>query len=327
MTEENFERQRVPARLVAAREIAATERDWSAARAKGSGDINRSRQERIARSAAHQAFYEFIEIQGTSPDIILEVYAENPDLVNATLRRIEMEGQWDAADPFERELLGLLFDTEYRGSIHRIARDTDDAKRSITIPAGFTKEHGFVALRRHRRLMVARHIDGDEARRPQIEVDKVSTFALDIEKLAQLSDQAVSEVRLIVASTMLKAVNWGTLRRGMAHRDFERTVRQLEHEVDDTMEATDIINFYQVPDQEPTEYDDEIFEAAIEDLYNLYGTMRKYHMTPEMVQHRAFNVEQPALLRDPQGHQFIERALYERSDLLTPAATTYYVHS
>jgi hypothetical protein len=315
--ENNSEREHAPKRLIAAREIAAVERNWSAARALDDGEefAGLSREERIKRLGVHQAFYELVEIQGAAADeadIILELFAENNDLANATLERVEMNGDWSAADAFERELLGMVYDAGYKGSINRIARESDEARRSITIPAGFTEQHDFVALRRKRTLLVASHINS-RAVRPSIEVDKVSTFALDISKLTELSDPTAKEVRLIVAGTIYKAIDWNLLRTFLSENEI--TLDKL-----DSWRAGFNPDELKVEDEDPA-------QSALHDYFNLLAIMERNHITHEQIQNRAFNVELPTTLHSSAAQEFIEESLHERSDLLTPAATTYYVHS
>ena len=310
-----LERLRQPARLVAAHEIAEAERDASAARALLDGDAfaRLSRQERIRHQAVHQAFYELVEIQGTAAEeasIVLELFAENPEIANATLERIEMNGEWSAADNFERGIMGQLYDVGYK-EMHRLHRQHPEAKIGVIIPAGFTREHGFVALRRMRRLIIAGHTDGRKAVRPALQVDKVSTFALDIDRLANLSDEAAAEVRLIVAATMFKAINWDVVRRGMG--EFDSSLPQDLALLGRSLQG--------LPSDES-----DVFHAAVEDLYNLAGIMRHYNMSIDEVQQQAFGVERPSQLVGTEGLEFVEQSIHDRSELLTPAATTYYVH-
>jgi hypothetical protein len=334
------ERLHMPKRLVSAREIAATEKVWSSARAvaiDGEDFDSVDLAQRIERMSVHRAFYELVEVQGAESgdaDVILELFAENADLPNATLERIEMNGRWDEADGFERNLLGLIYDTGYKGSINRIARESSEARRSVTIPAGFTKEHGFVALRRKRTLIVATHVDGNAAPRPKIEIDKVSTFALDISKLSHMSDPAAKEVRLIVASTIFKAINWQVLEARITG-DQDATTRVF---MDANAEAIDAYLRYRTTTsakdargvsgfsmRQPNT--DTEFESALQDYVNLEAMMRRNGISLEEVEHRAYKVDEAAALHDAEGLTFIEEALKTRSELLTPAATTYYVHS
>lgn len=303
----------LPRRLIAAQEIAAIERSWSAARSLSMEGL--SSRERIARFAMQQAFYELVEIQGfeaADSEAILGLFADTPELANATLARIDMDGEWDSADAFERQLLGMLFDTNYRESIQWINRESEDAKRVITVPAGLTNEDNFVALRRKRRLVIASHLDGSKAKRRVVEVDKVSTFALDIAKLSELSDPAAAEVRLIVASTMYKAVDWDALRSidiGL---------------VDDPEALFDHLAEYSQVADESRSHD---LEIAMRDFANLHAAMRRYEMTLDEVHYRAYDKEDPTRLHDQRGVDLIETMLHERNSLLTPAATTYYIHS
>lgn len=315
ITPYSFERLRTPTRLVAAREIAQAEQSASAARALNDGDefASLTPQERIRARAIHQAFYELVELQGVADEdaeIVLELFADNPEVANATLKRIEMNGNWGAADRFEQQLLGMVYGVGYK-SITFLPRESPEAKTGVIIPAGFTKEHGFVALRRKRRLIIATH----GTARPSLEVDKISTFALDINGLAELSPEAVSEVRLIVAVTMFNAIDWSALGRPREHLEslpedilFAYAKRELSHDGVPEPRGRAAI-------------------TAFNDAMHLARTMDKYGMTIDELRQRLYQVAQPWALHGQASRAFVEDALHTRSNLLTPAATTYYVHS
>jgi hypothetical protein len=316
-----FEREIPPAALNAARQIAATEHAASAARAlnvsKRPEDM--SHEERVRRLAVHDAFYGLVELQGAAPSeaaVVVELFRDNPEVVNATLARIEMNGSWEAADPFERSLAEVVWDAGYNASFQRIDRRAPEARRIFTIPAGFTEEHGYIALRRQRTLMVATHND-KEARRPHIQIDKVSTFALDIQGLAALKNikGPDAEMRLVVASTIYKAIPWEIL----THNE------EVNLDDEDANLAAYILRYAGLKDV--LQASPEQLRAAQEDLANLKAIMDKYGMTMQQVFERAYLVENPAVLQIPHNQQFVEALLVGRSNLVTPAATTYYVHS
>src|SRR5687768_15602892 len=112
---EEFEREIPPAALNAARQIAETEHRASAARALTVGKRfeEMGHEERVRHLAIHDAFYGLVEVQGAEPgeaDVVLELFRDTPEAVNATLARIEMNGDWKAADPFERRLTEVAWD-------------------------------------------------------------------------------------------------------------------------------------------------------------------------------------------------------------------------
>lgn len=315
------ERDRTPVRLIAARDIAMAEQAISASHPlRGANEFeDLAYDERVRYRAVNKAFYELTELQGVADEdasLVLELFAENPELANANLKRIEMNGEWDAADPFERELLGLLYDADYK-SLERLARKSPKAKVEVIIPAGFTKQNDFVALRRKRRLIIAEHINGEWAKRPSLYVDKVSTFALDITQLAELSEPAVHEVRLIVAMTMYNAVDWGALEHN------QEDIQRLDDEDYADFMAADAKRKY-APGHEPLS---KATTTAFNDAMRLARAMHQYGLSVEQLEHRLHRVERPAELRDASGKAFIEEALHSRSELLTPASTTYYMHS
>lgn len=318
------ERQAIPARLMAASDIATAERAISSSHLLRSAEsfADLSYDERVRYRALNSTFYELVEVQGVADEdtsLILELFADNPELVNANLKRIEMDGEWGAADPFERELHSLLYDAGYE-FMQKLPRKSPEAKIEVIIPAGFTRLDGFVALRRKRRLILAEHNNGELAARPKIEVDKVSTFALDIARLAELSEDAVDEVRLIVAMTMYNAVDWGAL------KPKQPKIELLEDDDYIDFMIADAKRSY-IESAEPKENHARDSVTAFNDAMKLARALHKYGITFEELWHRTYIAERPAELSNQSGRDFIEGALKERSDLLTPASTTYYVHS
>lgn len=231
----------------------------------------------------------------------------------ANLASIEMYGEWDAADDFEGDLFaGMteLFESDrHTGgrlytTMRRIRRIEPEAKIAITIPAGLTSEHGYVALRRSRLFMT---MTAPEL--APLEIDKISMFALDIAKLADLSPHVARDVRLIVAQTMYLAIDQTML----SNHEFQ-------------IRAGDRRLFERVGSSMGVSQADDAFLEALGHYNRFHDSIARYGMTVEEVEHGLYKKE-PARLHDPESLQLIEDALHTRSELLTPAATTYYVHS
>lgn len=331
MTEIVFDRSDNPhemRRLKAAREIADSERAWSAARSLTEREgREHTTEQHLARLAVQQVFYELTELQEVPEDALpalLEIFATDANLLNLTLGRLEMAGEWEETRAFERELFSQLYDANYK-NITWIRREDPEAKINITIPAGFTDEMGFVALQRKRRLIMANHIDGADAARPMLQVDKISTFALDITALQQVDDAAAAEVRLIVAMTMFRALNLAAL---------SRFYEELQHDEDailtvgkylygtDSKGIDAIINSGDVGDY--FKYDDSHW-VAVQQARVFDAAIRRHNISLADIRARIEHPE-PVKLHNPTGVAFVEEAIRKQSKLLTPAITTYYAH-
>lgn len=298
-------------RLAAAHEIAVTEADVTrtTARELSMPSLDGlSGPERIARLAVHKTFYEITEGQGMAPQdaqSALELFTETDSSKNATLARIEMEGQWDRAEPVQSQLVSMLIELYGRGykDVRLIGPDGERVKHSLHIYACYTEQFGFVALRRKRTLVIASHED-PEAIRPHLEVDKVSTFALDIAQLNTLSSDAAAEVRLIVASAMFQECDL----------DLLRSVTDTED--DDTRRDLRLVSGYET-----------MVGSAFEQIRKVRAIMQRYGIAYDDLMARSFGTPNPNRIQNIDGIAFVEQAIKDRSTLLTPASTTYYVHS
>lgn len=297
-----------PTALKAALQVADTERSFSMAMATAEID-HENPEQRLAYSTV-KAFYDLVEIQGVAEeelDIVLELFGQNLDLPNATLKRIEMAGEWKITNEFERHLLGAVFDQRYR-SIKLFSRTDADAKRSITVPAGFTDQSGFVALRRRRLLMTA---DQDRQNfRPHLEIDKTSSFALNLEKLDALSRETAREVRLIIAASMYCACNWDIITERHGGRPTE----------------DDIFDLAKIFPDKAAQYEQEkeqAFQTALRDAKRLAAAMKRNDISLASLMERLSD-KTPVRLENTEA---IEWAIARQHDVLIPAATTYYAHS
>lgn len=324
-----------PRRLKAAAEIAATEKIGRSARVRSEAlnpaEEGLTPQQRIARVALRTAFYDLVEQADLDIDdgiAVVDWLAEQPNVIpSATLGRIEMNGEWDAADRFERDLfpiLSTLYDKGYR-NFNTISRTSNEANIRVTIPAGFTKETGYVALRRKRRFITA---SPQEPRSdlPPITIHKASMFALDINKLAVVSDVAVREVRLIVARTMFLAVDWQAL------GDLPVDIDDMNDE--DAMDVLIRRGSRIVGDSSDLQHGrstvadgEDRFFAALEDVKALSSAIRRYNIHEAEMKSRLYEMQDPTYLHNPESLEFVEAALHDRNELLTPALTTYYVRS
>lgn len=309
MSDSQLEHEKVvPTALKAALQVADTERSFSMAMATAEIDHDNPEQ-RLAYSTV-KAFYDLVEIQGVAEeelDIVLELFCQNLDLRNATLKRIEMAGEWKATDEFERQLLRAVDEQGY-GSLKRFSRIDVEAKGMITIPAGFTDQSGFVALRRRRLLMTG---DQDQQGfRPHLEIDKTSSFALNLEKLDALSSDTAREVRLIIAASMYCACNWDIITERYGGRPTE----------------DDIFDLGRIFPDKAAKYEQEkerALQTALRDAKHLAAAMKRNDISLASLMERLSD-KAPVRLKNTAA---IEWAIGRQHGVLIPAATTYYAHS
>lgn len=293
-------------RLAAAKDIANTERGLSAIHGReGFSDASLaglSAEEGLARLALHRAFADAVEHDVRPEDAlpILELFIENNAASNATLARLEMKGDWDAASVVQNQILHMFTTLHERGyeSVQLLAPNKKE-QPDISILAGFTPVDGLVALRRKRRLIIADSID-DDPERKHLEIDKVSTFALDINALDELNDQAAREVRLIIASSILQLVDMSFFKQD----DVDQLMTPQPLNQDDHKRLHNTLRHMRELKRISSQY-----QISFDDLMD-----RSFSPFPHHIHHH-------------DSIMFIERAIKERSRLLTPASTTYYVHS
>jgi hypothetical protein len=186
------------------------------------------------RSQAHEAanlFRDFhIEVGGTTERRLRRelsqaegalarwaIMVAQEEFRTVDLARVENDGDWDATATAEQEVgeiaTGLFMGGEIEGVIER---DTPEAKLRITIDPGLLSGRGLIAVRR-KRLMLAttpiprkfsdmRPVNGDYSglfvprgdamvADVSLEVDKVSDFVLDFDRLEAASPKAAEEIR------------------------------------------------------------------------------------------------------------------------------------
>lgn len=141
------------------------------------------------------------------------LFLGNASARTATLGILRLRGDWDAAKNMQEAIIGAdspFFEDPYRAKL--IDRDSPESKRLIMVDAGITSVYGLTTVSSRRRLLQTQRfteqlgVDGDSKHftmEAHIEVDKVSTFALDIKKLDSIDPQAANEVRLIIICGIL----------------------------------------------------------------------------------------------------------------------------
>ncbi len=133
------------------------------------------------------------------------------------LARVENKGDWNATAGAEKGIGDLAMKLFVAGAIDGLVeRDTPEAKLRITVDPGHLSESGLVAIRR-KRLMLAtapvphlftdmrpagQNWHGPGARRGHamaadmhLEVDKVSEFVMDFDRLRDIDSHAATAIR------------------------------------------------------------------------------------------------------------------------------------
>lgn len=145
------------------------------------------------------------------------IMAAQEEFRTVDLARVENGGDWDATATAEQEVGEIATELFVTGQIDgMIERDTPEAKLRIMIDPGLLSGRGLIAVRR-KRLMLAttpvprefsdmRPMNGDYsglfvprgdamAADVSLEVDKVSDFVLDFDRLEATSPKAAGEIR------------------------------------------------------------------------------------------------------------------------------------
>ncbi len=145
------------------------------------------------------------------------VMAAHESFRTVDLTRVENGGDWNATIEAEREIgeiaTGLFVSGEIEGMVER---DTPEAKLRIMIDPGLLSGRGLIAVRRKRLLLATTPVPrefpdmrpvggnysgvfvprGDAmAADVNLEIDKVSEFVLDFDRLEDASPRAAKEIR------------------------------------------------------------------------------------------------------------------------------------
>lgn len=146
------------------------------------------------------------------------IMAAHQEFRTVDLARVENNGDWNATAEAEKGIGDLAVELFMAGEIDGLVeRDTPKAKLRITVDPGLLSEDGLIAIRR-KRLMIATaptaHVftdmrpagdwDGHGPRRGHatvadmhLEVDKVSEFVMDFDRLNELDSEAATAIRRV----------------------------------------------------------------------------------------------------------------------------------
>lgn len=144
------------------------------------------------------------------------ILAANEEFRTVDLARVENRGDWEATAQAEADIGELALELFMKGEIEGVVeRDAEEAKRRIMVDPGLLSGRGLIAIRR-KRLMLATLPQPHEFRdmRPtsyheegyvprgnvlatdaHLEVDKVSEFVMDFQRLRVVDNDAAEEIR------------------------------------------------------------------------------------------------------------------------------------
>lgn len=234
------------------------------------------------------------------------LFLSDPSARTATLGILRLKGDWDAADTMQEQLVGSdsdLLSQPYNGTV--FTAESEEAKRRLTVDWGVTSVRGLTMVTRRRNLLqtefFAENLEiTDTATQyeahSRVEVDKLSTFALDLDKLDGIDHNAAQEVREIIICGIL------------ASSDLRRVYRATRGE--DSWEN------HTAPGQ----------KSLQEDKLNVMtakAKMRYYNISPDDIVNR-YESQNPTWVRLPETIQAIENEMKERKGLLIPSTVTFY---
>jgi hypothetical protein len=236
-----------------------------------------------------------------SGEVTTPLFLSDPSARTATLGILRLHGDWDAADTMQAHIIGdesPLMSETYDSKV--FASDDPEAKRRLTLDWGVTSVRGLTMVTRRRRLLrtdeFEEHIKIPATGRhytayTRMEVDKLSTFALDIEKLENIDQAAAQEVRLIIICGML------------ATRDLRRVYRATRGQ-----------------DYSPNEK--ELRDDAI-GIMTARMKMQHYGITADEVVDR-LETENQTRIQNEGSLEAIEAEIKNRTGLLVPVTATFY---
>lgn len=237
-------------------------------------------------------------------NVATDLFLSDATARTATLGIIRAHGNWHASDAMEAEIVDTLQAEPYNGK--ELPKSDEAAKRLISLDWGVVSVGGLTMVAAQRRILQTGwvperlHVPDngrDYETLSSFEVDKRSTFALDIERLADLDEAAANEVRLIIICGMI------------ASRDLTRLERAVNGE-------------RSIKDFMPEGQKD-----LREDMRNLMyarAKMREYGITADEVMERAFGSPNPNHIKGTAAKQALESEIDGPTGLLAPSTVTYY---
>lgn len=276
----------------------------------------------FARSRAHQLNTSSWPKIGVGPDrvdaeaqwdlvrrgeIVTDLFLSDAAARTATLGIMRLYGNWHAADGLQTAIVGPdspLSHEPYKGV--ELQKNEEAAKRLISLDWGIVSVGGLTMVAAQRRILQTGWVTEDlhvpdngrdYSTFSSFEVDKRSTFALDIERLADLDEEAAHEVRLIIICGMI------------ASRDLTRLERAVNGE-------SSIKDF--MPEGKAALKDD------MRNIMYARAKMQQYGITADEVMERAFGSPNPNHVKSAAANRALEQEITDPTGLLAPSTVTYY---
>lgn len=185
------------------------------------------------------------------------VMAAHEEFRTVDLARIENNGDWDATAEAEKGIGDLAVDLFMDGEIDGLVeRDTPEAKLRIMVDPGLLSGKGLIAIRRKRLMLATSPVPHEFAdMRPtshgsglmvprghamtadsHLEIDKVSEFALDFDRMHATDQEAAEELRSAVTQGVAEITT----------SEFARATAMVEEAIEgrDRMLAPAITTYY-----------------------------------------------------------------------------------
>ncbi len=256
--------------------------------------------ETVAAVTVDEILWDLIENGPEDPgaeDIqaILDLFLSSDEAATATLARISMRGDWNGVDEVQEILLDTASWIASRGyHVNMVWKRSPEAKLTWEVEPGLTEEPGIVAVHRKRMVLKAAGAEDD---RPTFELDKLSSFALDLHLLDRVSVEAGREVRKFILFAMYAKLDMHLL-AALTHNN------------------TEILDRY-----DPGEI--RIIQDELADIFMLAD---RYKVPVKGFIDLA-TVGDPYQLLDERTIGILEEVILEQRSSLTPAMTTFYVHN
>lgn len=244
-----------------------------------------------------------------------KLFLDDPHTRLAALGMVRLRGDWSRDDDMQRELGQLLRTAPYMATI--FDRNHPDNKLELAVRQDIVSMQGVTMLTRRRRLMLSERVEEEVTRRNgqrlmatfAIGVTKVSTFALQIDRLGELQTSAAQEVRVALLAGMVMGVNVARLRTELPAPEGPDYQRWLHDH----------------PEYEITPLVSEDHQKARRDLAVLARVnqvAQEHGLSPADVIAR---VQQPLprRLTQPDTVRQIEAAIRDREAVLLPVTTAY----
>ncbi len=250
-----------------------------------------------------------------------DMFLDNPVARTATLGIIHLRGDWRRDIAAQDSLVGphARLITEYDTRVFE--RDDPDNNLQHAIDAGIVSMNGVAMDTRQRRLALTDdfeqefvHASGNRVMaRVAIAVTKLSTFAVDLERLRDYPDAAQEIHEIILAGMVIRANKRKFRRIANVMGDFDYTREADDIELDIPANAEERAAMADVREE----------RATMDSLRTIHEKMRKYDISADVLLGRVATANSLRVHR-PETIEALEHATVNRTGLLAPITTTFY---